>query len=357
MLKSILKYIPRSFKEKVKIFKVNIDYWVIFFLSANKYLASFYYGVISSSFRREHFSVLKGQLEYRAQIKRSLSSRAMLRRNIHRIEKGLIMRPRRDSFAEGYIKETVLCYTELLKDPDRSNSDELKWAFDVLEKYFSVVKSEGRIDQARLLFSEEFIDKCSEPDSKYEPYSYSELPKSRISYDDLFVLFRRRRSVRWYKQIPVDDQLIASAVQAAALAPSACNRQPFRFVVANAPEEASEIAKFAMGTSGFANNLQCLIAVVGSLSNYPEERDRHVIYIDAALASMQLMLAFDTLNLATCPINWPDVEGRERLISKKLNLKDYERVIMLISVGYAEDEGGIPYSQKKSASELIQYWK
>ena len=94
--------------------------------------------------------------------------------------------------------------------------------------------------------------------------------------------------------------------------------------------------------------------MVGDLSAYPGERDRHLIYIDGSLAAMQLMLAFETLGLSTCSINWPDVEAAEQKLEKLLDLKPYERPIMLLSVGYAQDKGGIPYSQKKDAQVLIK---
>src|SRR5690606_10040039 len=105
------------------------------------------------------------------------------------------------------------------------------------------------------------------------PYPHRELPASPIDYQQLLLLFRRRRSVRWYLPEPVDITLIRQAVKAATLAPSACNRQPFRFYVANDPVKAAALADCAMGTAGFAQNLPCVIAVVGDLSAYPAERD------------------------------------------------------------------------------------
>ena len=95
------------------------------------------------------------------------------------------------------------------------------------------------------------------------------------------------------------------------------------------------------------------MAVVGDLSAYPLERDRHLIYIDASLASMQLMLAAETLGLATCPINWPDIERAEQRIRDLLDLPPHERVIMLIAIGYGDPEGGVPYSQKKQSNVLV----
>ncbi|MNC23920.1 Nitroreductase family protein [compost metagenome] len=69
---------------------------------------------------------------------------------------------------------------------------------------------------------------------------------------------------------------------------------------------------------------------------------------------MQLMLALETLGLSTCPINWPDIEERERMLSDKIGLSYHERPIMLLAVGYADPVGGIPYSQKKIEQELIK---
>ena len=95
--------------------------------------------------------------------------------------------------------------------------------------------------------------------------------------------------------------------------------------------------------------IPCTMAIIGDLSAYPRERDRHLIYVDGSLAAMQLMLAFETLGLSTCPINWPDIESAEKKIANLLKLKVYERPIMLLSVGYAQDQGGIAFSQKKKA--------
>ena len=100
-----------------------------------------------------------------------------------------------------------------------------------------------------------------------------------------------------------------------------------------------------------------IIAVVGDLSSYPAERDRHVIYIDGSLVTMQLMLALETLGLSTCAINWPDVENREQKLDKLLNLNKYERTIMLLAVGYADPQGGIPFSQKKNSLDLVKVIK
>src|SRR5690606_11809839 len=122
----------------------------------------------------------------------------------------------------------------------------------------------------------------------------------------------------------------------------------------NNKEKAVSIAKCAGGTNGFAENLPAMITIVGDLSAYPYERDRHLIYIDGSLAAMQLMLALETLGLSTCSINWPEVDSNERKLRKLIKLKDYERVIMLLAVGYADAGGGVPYSQKKENKLVLE---
>jgi nitroreductase len=66
------------------------------------------------------------------------------------------------------------------------------------------------------------------------------------------------------------------------------------------------------------------------------------------------MLASEALGLASCPINWPDVEKLEKKMAKALKLEPYERPIMLIAVGYPLEDGGIPYSDKKTPKILIK---
>lgn len=315
-------------------------------------LASVYYSLCSAAFRREHFAVLHGRLAYQRQLRQQQVSNTLLRRNIHRLEKGLIMRPRRAVFAEDYILETVRSY---VLNYEALESTELAWARQVLDLYFSVVTDNADvrsdIAKARQLFLTTSLEAkpATEPAI---PYAYTDLPAQQVQYQQFMALCQRRRSVRWFLPDAVPQSLLEEAVQAAALAPSACNRQPFQFIQLEGADAAT-VAGFAMGTTGFAQQIPTLLVVLGDLSAYPAERDRHVIYIDGALASMQLMLALDTLGLASCPINWPDVEVLERKMDAYLKLQPWQRPVMLIAIGYPDPTGGIAYSAKKTVGQLL----
>jgi nitroreductase len=323
------------------------------FFSKSKLLASLYYTFLNRKFSREHKAVLSGRVAYHQKLKHIGQSAILLRRNVHRLEKGLIMEPRRDTFAEGFIGETVKYYKLAVQSGDLSK-EECKWFTDVLKEYFSVVKETNSILKARKVFDGCIIESTENESDKYIPYSYDSLLPTDISFEALNKLFLKRRSVRWYQDKPVPMELVRKAIDIATLAPSACNRQPYSFYASSSREKAFAMASIAGGTVGFSQNLPCVITIVGDLSAYPNERDRHLIYIDGSLVSMQLMLSLETLGLATCPINWPDIESAEKKMQNLLDLKDYERPVMLLAVGYAKDKGGIPYSQKKNASVLLK---
>lgn len=316
--------------------------------SSSRKMSALYYFLFSSEFGRECQSVLKGKIKYHHTHKAfDMANSALLRRNIHRLEKGLIMQPRRPVFAADYIAETVRTYTGMLAN-DEFCDEEKSWAHDVLSAYFDVVGDHPVVNKSREAFAanEKFTRK------DYVPYTHTNRVRSDITTEQLHNLFKQRRSTRWFDDIAVEREKVDQAITLASLAPSACNRQPFNFFVAENQTDAVEIAKMAAGTGGFASNIPQLIAVVGNLSAYPFERDRHLIYIDGALAAMQLMLAVETMGLSSCPINWPDIEFREKKIARKIALEPDQRVIMLIAVGYAQDKGMIPFSSKKTHQTL-----
>ncbi len=361
-MKSFIKEIlPIQLQTKLQAMRVTISRLPLRIVPKSRLLSNLYY-CMTDGFSAEHQAVLKGRKAYYESVTKIGSSSALLRRNIHRLEKGLIMRPRRNIFAEGFIRETVVCYSNAIMS-EHLCENEKKWATDVLDEYFSTIGFSIVTDRANRIYIDarnsdkrdpESICRVDGARSLFKPYVHDSLPVAQVSFCELEKLFLRRRSVRWYRDDPVPPGLVQRAANIASLAPSACNRQPYRFFFCNNKDKAVAIAKCAGGTAGFADNLPSIIAIVGDLSAYPFERDRHLIYIDGSLAAMQLMLALETLGLSTCSINWPEDDRNERRLRRIVELKEYERVVMLLAVGYADPNGGIPYSQKKINTHILE---
>lgn len=341
--------------ERVKLaFSRPLLRWV----TSSQWLSSVYYAFATRSFGREHRAVLYGRLMYMRETGISTKTQYLLRRNIHRLEKGLLMKPRRNVFALDYITETVdsFCrgFDTLQQDHKALPSEELQWAYDVLNNYFEAVGSHPTIDNARSQF-----EQCRFPDNlgevKRVPYRRNLENNCPVTYESLLELAKRRRSVRWYLPKHVPRELIDQAVIVAAQSPSACNRQPFEFRIFDNPELVREIAQLPMGTAGYYHNIPAIAVVVGKLRAYFSERDRHIVYIDASLAAMSFMYALETLGLSSCSINWPDIEMREKKMAKILGLEFDERPIMLISIGYPDPEAMVAFSQKKELPNLRRY--
>ncbi|MCY4485053.1 MAG: nitroreductase family protein [Spirochaetaceae bacterium] len=322
--------------------------------SWNSFLASLYYLVVNRSFCREQRAVLAGRADYwRSETGTYRETSVQLRRNIHRIEKGLIMKPRRAIFALRYIAETIDAFEAAMASP-LEEPDEIRWATDVLDRYFESVEPFPEASEQRQRFDRIRLSDGSRDGQAVAPFPYADIVPHGIGHEQLLALFRHRKSVRWFERRPVPFEDIKKAVDGARLAPSSCNRQPYWFYITTDPSTAQKLASCAMGTAGYVHNIQSLIVLVGDLSSFFSERDRHLIYIDGALAAMQLMLALDTLGISTCNINWPDIGERERRLSGLLGLSPYLRPIMLIAAGYADHTGGVPFSQKKSSDLLIR---
>jgi nitroreductase len=365
-VKSILKKIlSEQFRKKIYLFRLKVEENLVYLFKRNRKLSQIYYFILSKEFSSENKAVLAGKAKYYADIDEessAIASSALLRRNIHRIEKGLIMQPRRDVFGESFILETVEMFSKVINSK-KLDHKEKKWASDVLTEYFSIVKDTEKIIKARFFYLKaiENVDlnfKCDSPYSfevdRFKPYKVSELPKVDLSIEQLHQLFSARRSVRWYKDKPVNRDSIEIAIDLAALAPTACNRQPYKFYFSNDKESVTKIAGCAMGTAGFKDNIPAIIAVVGDLSAYPYERDRHVIYIDSSLASMQLLLALQSQGISSCCVNWPDIAENDDKIKNLLGLENHQRVVMLITLGYADPDSSVPFSQKKQNQLLLK---
>ncbi|MEI4548426.1 nitroreductase family protein [Pseudoalteromonas spongiae] len=321
--------------------------------SKSPLLSRLYYCFFDSAFGFEQQALLKAKIQYFSNKGVQQETSSLLRRNIHRLEKGLIMEPRREIFALEYIAETVEVYLVACQRKTFSTS-ELNWAYSVLSEYFEVVSVTNKIvANASCRFNSIEIRNSA----VCKPYTSEKRQHHTVGYDEFLNLSKARRSTRWFLNASVEKEKLTKMVAIASQAPSACNRQPFEFLIIEGDKFRKQVAKLPGGTVGFSDNIPCLIAVVGDQSYYPMDRDRHVIYIDSGLASMQLMLAAETLGLSSCAINWPELEKSDKKICKLLKLPQYKRVVMFIAVGYAKPSGGIPFSEKKSAEHLIKYIK
>ncbi len=312
--------------------------------------SGFYYGFVRSDFGREQRSFAAGRQAYEDSLRRPGGSMAILRRNVHRLEKGLLMRPQRLPFALDYIGETVAAF--VTASTAGIDATELAWARDVLTEYFRRHAGQSVVDPHAISF---------DAAAGHDPAEPSRIPYRRdlgplpLDLAGLQALAKRRRSVRWFLPKPVPREAIDQAIEVGTQAPSACNRQPFEFRIFDDPELVQKVIGIPFGLAGYGHNVPVVIVVLGQQRHFFSERDRHLIYIDSSLAVMGLLFGLEVQGLSSCCVNWPDIEANETQMAKLLNLAPDERPVMLVALGYPDPEGMVAHSTKKSLPLIRRY--
>lgn len=158
-------------------------------------------------------------------------------------------------------------------------------------------------------------------------------------------IIKSRRSIRKYKQTPVEDEKLNMVLEAARWAPSAGNRQPWEFIVVKDPSIRRKVADIAP-YGGFIAEAPVMIAVVVN----PEKDPTHCIE-DGAIATTHILLAAHALDLGTC---WVGAFGSayEDDAKRALGVPPNLRVLSLVSLGYPAEERT---STRKDLREIVHY--
>jgi nitroreductase len=148
---------------------------------------------------------------------------------------------------------------------------------------------------------------------------------------DVIQAIKTRRSVRTYADISVEEEKLTAIFEATRLAPSASNRQEWRFVVVRDAETRHKLA--------VAAQLQPVVLNAPVIITACAETDEHLMLcgqlcypIDVAIALDHLTFAALELGLGTCWIGKFD----EKLVKEALGIPDQIRVVELMTLGYPD---------------------
>lgn len=172
-------------------------------------------------------------------------------------------------------------------------------------------------------------------------------------------LVKKRRSVRRYSARPVPREVIDRCLEAARLAPSACNSQPWYFIVADDEKLKDSLASKAFSgiysTNSFAKKAPVLIVVVTERPNYIVRLGGYfkgVQYslIDIGIACEHLVLQAEEEGLGTCWLGW----FNENAVKKILGLPKEKKIDVIISMGYPEEKE-MRDKVRRSLSEIRRF--
>jgi len=165
-----------------------------------------------------------------------------------------------------------------------------------------------------------------------------------------FEAIRARRSVRSYLERAVEPDKLARVLEAARLAPSASNRQEWRFVVVRDPAR-----RRALATEASVNRFMLeapLILVAGAETDGRVMRGGQPAYpIDVAIALDHLSLAAAAEGLGTCWIGSFDAAKVRRI----LGIPEEVRLVALMPLGYPRESGEPPAKSRLPLEQLVRY--
>ncbi|MCD6517782.1 MAG: nitroreductase family protein [Candidatus Aminicenantes bacterium] len=165
-------------------------------------------------------------------------------------------------------------------------------------------------------------------------------------------IMKSRRSVRRYKNKPIPEDILNKVLEAARIAPSGKNFQPWKFIIVRDREKREELA-VASRNQAFVAQAPVVIAACGFPGKSYQHQGNYMKSwpIDVSIAMDHLMLMAWEEGLGTCWIG----AFREDEVKRILSIPDDVRVLALTPLGYPDEE---PRDRgRKELSEIISYDK
>lgn len=171
-------------------------------------------------------------------------------------------------------------------------------------------------------------------------------------------LIKQRQSVRSYTDQPVEKEKLYQCLEAARLAPSASNSQPWKYIIVDDEELKNKVADATYDKlvkfNKFALQAPVIIVIVLEKPKIVtqmgiEIKKREWPLIDIGISTEHFCLQAAELGLGTCMIGWFD----QKRIQELLHIPKKKTIGLLITLGYAPDDYPLRKKSRKENSEVI----
>lgn len=173
----------------------------------------------------------------------------------------------------------------------------------------------------------------------------------------LLELIKSRQSDRAYDATRlVEQEKLDYILEAARLAPSACNAQPWKLIVVNDPELKKQTASAIsdMGVNHYAYQAPVHIVIVEEEANFSSKvggivKRKHFPPYDLGIITAHIVLAAQEQGLGSCIIGWFD----EKKIAKLLEIPSSKRPVLVITLGYSTQ--ALRDKKRKDMDKVVSY--
>jgi nitroreductase len=165
---------------------------------------------------------------------------------------------------------------------------------------------------------------------------------------DFMKLISKRYSVRAYKSTPIEDLKLSKVLQAACLAPTAANRQPFQIIVVHTQGKESEL--LSIYEEKWFVQAPIILCVCGLPTlSWIRKDSKSYLDIDIAIVMDHMILAATNLGLGTCFIAAFNPQNARKVLSLPIDVEP----LLFSPLGYPDSIAGI--KKRKKLEELVRY--
>ncbi len=174
-----------------------------------------------------------------------------------------------------------------------------------------------------------------------------------------------RRSIRNFKPDPIPNEILQEILEAGRMAPSAQNRQPWRYIVFTKSEDIKELAK-KTGLIGMSNffikEAPCVIIACAETKKNLRVNGQDYYLVDTAISFQQMILSAWAHGIGSCWL----AAFSEKTLAKYLKLPKSWRIVALSPFGYPKEEKTMytkmvssfaKSTERQALEDMVSYWK
>ncbi|MBP6977080.1 MAG: nitroreductase family protein [Lentimicrobiaceae bacterium] len=178
-----------------------------------------------------------------------------------------------------------------------------------------------------------------------------------MDFTDLVTL---RQSVRRYEKRHVENEKLMQCLEAARLAPSASNSQPWSFIVVDDPELKDQVAHATytsmVGFNRFTLHAPVILVIVMETPKVITQlgiriKRKEWSLMDIGIAAEHFCLQAAELGLGTCMLGW----FREKKVKELLGIPNTKTVGLLITVGYPAEDYALRKKKRKPLTAILSF--
>ena len=163
-----------------------------------------------------------------------------------------------------------------------------------------------------------------------------------------------RHSIREFARRKIGAKDLKTAIEAAILSPSACNRQMCKVYNVSNESKRKKLIEMAQGFGGFEKEtINTLVITFDVNSNY-FIGERNQGWLNAGLFSMNLVNALHSIGIGSCFCQFGNSTRQEKTIKRILGIPDNERIAVILACGYYPEECNVTHSPRKKPEDVLK---